>query len=217
MKTRLSVRLGLFVSCLLICVSAHAAPITIGEGYNMSFSGGTCQGCWGNQLVPNVTFSGLLTVAPVTGAQLWDPIYGAYYSSGLMVTALSGTLDINCRGAAGCTGDGTYALSFLQANPGGDGWSAPRGDGSWLLLGSIPRYLVVSADGSGLNTRFINDNAFNLFQWSSPETGYGSQAPVTFTTTRVPEPSSFALLGIGFSAVLGVAGRRTRKRPLPQA
>jgi hypothetical protein len=133
-----------------------------------------------------------------------------------MVTALSGTLNINCPGVAGCTGDGTFALAFLQPNSGGDGWSAPRGDGSWLLWGSVPRYLVVSAESSGLNTRFINNNAFNLFQWSSPTTGYGGQVPVTFTTTRVPEPSSLVLLGTGFSAVVGVAGSRDGKRRLPQ-
>jgi len=113
-----------------------------------------------------------------------------------LVTGITGNLTIDCHGLGGCVGDGTYAMSFLQA---------PLGDGSYLLFGSIPRYLVFSAIGSGLDTRFINDNAFNLFQWNT-------QVPVTFSTTFVPELSSLALLGIALSAVIGVAGKLSRKK-----
>jgi hypothetical protein len=133
----------------------------------------------------------------VIGAQLWDPWYQTYLSSGLIVTGLTGTLSIDCLGVGWCSGQGTYLLSFLQP---------PLGDGSWLLYTNTPRYLVVSAEGLSPYARFINDNSVNLFQWSS------SQVPVTFSTTRVPESLSLVLLSIGLSAVFVVAGRFGRKR-----
>jgi len=197
MKMKIGIRLMLFVCCFLICVAAHATPIHTGEAFNIAFSGHTCTSCWGNQTLPSVAFDGLLTVAPVTG-RFWDPWFTDYFMENVnMVTGITGNLTIDCHGLGGCVGDGTYALSFLQA---------PLGDGSYLLFGSTPRYLVFSAIGSGLDTRFINDNAFNLFQWNT-------QVPVNFSTTFVPELSSLALLGIALSAVMCVAGKLSRKIP----
>jgi hypothetical protein len=192
---------GVLILLALFSMAAEASPIQTGDAFNMAFSGETCTLCWGNQVLPSVTIEGLLTVVPVTGATFWDPWYTDYvWHSGLMVTGISGTLDIDCLAIAGCFGDGSYSMSFLQA---------PLGDGSYLLSGSIPRFVVFSADGSGLDTRLINDNAYNLLQWSSPATGFGNQVPINWSAVQVPEPSSLSVLAVG---LLGVTFLKSRHR-----
>jgi hypothetical protein len=191
---------GVLIVLALFAMRAEAAPITTGDAYNIAFSAETCTQCWGGQVLPSVTIEGLLTVVPVTGATFWDAFFGDYaWHSGLMVTAISGTLDIDCLGIAGCFGDGFYSLSFLQAL---------LGDGSYLLSDDIPRYVVFSAEGSGLDTRIINDNANSLFQWSSPATGFGTQVPINWSAVQVPEPSSLTLLALGLIGVMRLKSRR---------
>ena len=197
----------------LFSAPAAAMPVETGEAFTLSFSAETCSGCWPwESTLPDVTIEGLLTVVPVTGGSFWDPWFADYaWHSALMVTGISGTLSIDCMGVAGCVGDGFYSLSYVQANPGGDGWSSPLGDGSYLLFNDLFRYVVFSAEGSGLNTRIINDNAYNLFQWASPATGYGTQVPIQLSAVQVPEPSSLSLLAVGFVGVT-ILKSRQRKR-----
>ena len=181
---------------------AQAAPVPLGEAFSMYFHGETCDTCWPPQPLPDVTIDGFLTVVPVTGASFWDPMYGAgAWSGGLMVTGITGNMSLDCGGIAGCSSGSSYALSYLQA---------PLGDGSYLL-GGLPRYLVFSAVGSSLNTRIINDNANNLIQWNSPPAGFGSQAPITWSAVRVPEPSTLSLMAAGLAGIAALASRR-RKR-----
>jgi len=185
----------------LFSLPAEATPIQTGAAFSLSIKGETCAGCWPWQsTLPDVNIEALLSVVPVMGT-FWDPSYGAYLQqNALMVTGISGTASIDCLGVAGCVGDGTYSLSFLQA---------PLGDGSYLWGANTPRYAVFSANGSGYSTRIINDNAYNLFQWSSPTTGFGSQVPINWSAVRVPEPSSLSLLSVG---VIGVTLFKRRRR-----
>jgi PEP-CTERM motif len=162
----------------------------------------TCVGCFGSQPLPSVHIDAFLSVVQTTGT-FWDPFFTAYINQTvLMLTGITGSVSINCMGIAGCAGDGTYALSFVPAIFAGDGWSAPRGDGSYLFLDGLPRYLVFSSVGSGLNTRVINDNAFNLFQWENPVTHFGSQVPLMGGVVQVPEPSSLMLAAAGLLGLL---------------
>jgi hypothetical protein len=198
-----------------LSLQAEATPIQTGEAYNIAFRAETCDFCWPPESsLPNITIQGLMTVVPVTSASFWDPLFGeGAWQSALLITGIDGTLSIDCQGVAGCSGDGLYDVAFAAATPGSDGWSTPRGDGSYLLF-DVPRYSVFSAVGSGLNTRLINDNAGNLFQWASPRTGFGTQAPVTWTATKVPEPSSLAVFSVGVAAVLFL---KSRRRGLPDS
>jgi hypothetical protein len=170
----------------------------------------TCLGCWGSQPLPGVHIDAFLTVVQTTGT-FWDPFFQAYLNQTvLMLTNITGSVSINCMGIGGCTGDGVYSLSFVPPIFAGDGWSAPRGDGSYLFLNGLPRYLVFSANGSGLNTRIINDNAYNLFQWDSP-THFGGQVPLTSGIVSVRELPSLMLIAaglVGFALTRGVASIR---------
>ena len=189
---------------LLMCApdTSEATLITTGEAFDLAFHAETCSMCWSGVL-PQVSMDGLLTVAPAIGS-FWDPWYQTYLSGGvLVVTGITGSLTIQ--------GNGTYSLSFLDPDFSGDGWSAPRGDGSYLLPFG-PRYLVFAANGSDLNTRIINDNAYNLFQWSNPDTGYGSQVPVQWSAVQVPEPQPSTLLAFAFIALV-LVHRASQTRP----
>ena len=196
---------AVLLTVALFSTPAAAAPIPMGEAYSIYFQTETCDSCWpGESSLPDVTIAGFLTVVPVTGASFWDPMYGdGAWPSGLMVTDISGNLSLDCMALAGCFGDGAYSLSFLPA---------PNGDGSYLLS-DIPRYLVFSAAGSGLNTRIINDNAYNLMQWSSPTTGFGTQTPISWSAVSVPEPSSLSLLAVGLIGVTLFKRRRRSRLP----
>jgi hypothetical protein len=176
-------------AALLVSVpSADASPILV------DFSASTCFGCWSSPTLPSVNVSGQLTLESIVGTY-WDPVYQSYETGErLKVLGITGSLTID--------GSAPYSLSFVGANPAANGWSAPLGDGSWLFNDSFPRYLVFSTAGFGFDTRIINDNAYNLFQWSSPTTGFGSQVPVRWTATPVPEESSLALLGLGVAALI---------------
>ena len=173
-------------AALLVSVpSADASPILV------DFSASTCFGCWSSPTLPSVNISGQLTLESMVGTY-WDPFYQSYETGErLQVLGITGSLTID--------GSAPYSLSFVGANPAGNGWSAPLGDGSWLFNDSFPRYLVFSTAGFGFDTRIINDNAFNLFQWDSP-TG-GNQVPVSWSAARVPEASSLALLAFGVAAL----------------
>jgi hypothetical protein len=195
---------------LLLSTSAEATPVLTGDAYTITFSAQTCTTCWGPQVLPDIALEGLLTVAPATG-DFWDPALQIHWGSALMILGISGTLDIDCLGVAGCTGDGSYSLSFLNAIFGGDGWSAPAGDGSYLLF-DTPRYVVFNSVGSGLHTRMINNNAYNLFQWDSPITRFGGQVPIEWHT-RVPEPSSLLLLILGLPPAFALSRRRRATEP----
>jgi hypothetical protein len=182
---------GLFVILGLLgpARTVHASPIVL------DVSATTCFACWNDPTLASVNVSAQLTVDTVAGT-FWDPAYTDYFTlQALMLMGISGTVSID--------GGTSYSLSFVQPNAGGDGWSAPLGSGSWLLDPYIPRYLVFSADGSGYSTRIINDNAYNLFQWSSSVTGFGNQVPIQWTVTQVPElSSSWALMAVGVLAVV---------------
>jgi hypothetical protein len=202
-------------NCLVLfaTIPAHASPIPVGEAYSVSFDATTCVACWGGGPLPTVTINGTLSVVPVTGGQFYYPFYGAYFSSADMVVGMTGTATIDCNDLAGCTGDGTYAMSLAQPGPGTNtnGWSTPLGDGSWLV-GLDPEYLVLSAAGSGLDTRFINDNSSNLLQWESSTTHEGTQVPVHWNAVRVPESSSIVLLAIGAVAIVLVKVQQRESR-----
>jgi hypothetical protein len=200
-----------FLALLLLSTSAEATPVLTGDAYTITFSAETCTTCWGPQVLPDIALEGQLTVAPATGA-FWDPSLQIYWGSALMILGISGTIDIDCLGVAGCIGDGSYSLSFLNAIFAGDGWSAPAGDGSYLLF-DTPRYVVFNSVGSGLNTRMINNNAYNLFQWASPVTRFGGQVPIVWGTTRVPEPSSLLLLILGLTPAFALNRRRRATEP----
>src|SRR5688500_15507371 len=90
---------------------ADATPIATGEAFNLSFHATTCSGCWSGAL-PSVILDGTLTVVPATGS-FWDPWFQTFFSGGLLVTALTGTVEIDCLGIGGCGGGGSYSLSFL--------------------------------------------------------------------------------------------------------
>src|SRR5262245_56477258 len=110
-------RVGAVLTILAVfSLPAEATPIQTGQAFTLSVNGETCAGCWPWQsTLPDVNIEALLSVVPVMGT-FWDPWYGAYLQqNALMVTGISGTLSIDCLGVAGCEGDGTYSLSFLQA------------------------------------------------------------------------------------------------------
>jgi hypothetical protein len=171
----------------LFSTFADAAPPVIGDAHGLVFSGESCFDCLPGQTIGvSATIQGHMIVAPVTGGQFWDARNGSYSGlspDDLMVLGISGTLTIDCGGVVYCPGEGTYSLSFLP--PGGNGWSGPLGDGSWIRPFE-PRYVVFSADGSGLYTRMINDNAANLLQWTDPGTGQGGQVAIHWNTRVVP-------------------------------
>jgi hypothetical protein len=204
---KLQLALGCLILLMPLAGSVEATPIQTGDAFDVAFHATTCQNCWGpNENLPIVDVQGILTVAPTLGT-FWDPWYQTHFLQDvLMVTAVTGTLTIDCSGVAVCAGEGAYSLSFLAANPSGDGWSAPRGDGSYLWpfsAGGIPRYVVFSADGAPFDTRFIHDNAYNLFQWNG-------QVPVHFSAQRVPDrSSSLVLLTIAIAALSAVKIRST--------
>jgi hypothetical protein len=193
-------KLALPVLLFLVVFSKPAHADTI---YRLTAT--TCGDCFGGgSTLPSVNIDAFLSVVQTTGT-FWDPFFTAYINQTvLMLTGITGTVSINCMGVAGCTGTGVYALAFVPAVFAGDGWSAPRGDGSYLFLSGLPRYLVFSAVGSGLNTRIINDNAFNLFQWENPVTHFGSQVPLTGGVVLVPEPSSLMLAVAGLLGIVFV-------------
>jgi hypothetical protein len=183
------------VACILVGLavlpeSAEATTIS-GSAYTIGFSAATCTACWGAaQSLPSVSIEGMLTIVPAN-ATFWDPVFATYLNENAwMVTDVSGSLDIGCIAANGCAKAASFPLSFVPAGKAADGWAAPLGAGSYLLTGNLPRYVVFSASGSGLNTRIINDNAFNLFQWGSPLTRFGSQVPITWQAFSVPDRAS---------------------------
>lgn len=194
---------------VLFVLVVFAMPARADALYRLTST--TCLGCWGSQPLPSVNIDAFLTVAPTTGT-FWDPFFQAYINQTvLMLTNITGSVSITCMGIGGCTGDGVYSLSFVPPIFAGDGWSAPRGDGSYLFLDGLPRYLVFSANGSGLNTRIINDNAYNLFQWASPSTQFGDQVPLTGGIVPVHELPSLMLIAAGlvaFALTRGVANIR---------
>lgn len=159
----------------------------------------TCFTCWSypdpDPTFPDINMTAQLTVEQTAGS-FWDPWYQTYSSSGLMVQDVSGTFTYN--------GD-SYPLASVPVT---------QGDGSWLMPGgSVPRYFVFSAEGFGYGTRLINDNAYNLFQWTD-SSGYGGQVPVQWSAVpaieaaAVPDASSpFMLLSIGFVAVIFLTHR----------
>ncbi len=184
------------LALLISARSARAAPIVV------DVSGATCYACWGDPTLPSIDFTAQLTLDSVAGT-FWDPVYTTYVShQELMLTGITGTVSIG--------GAGSYSFGFLPPNPAGDGWSAPLGTGSWLFDINMPRYLVFSALGSGFDTRIINDNAYDLFQWSSPATGFGTQVPISWTAVLVPEPSSVSLLAVGLVAVALLKSKKPR-------
>ncbi len=173
--------LAALIALVLSAVPASAAPIPVGEAYGLNFHAETCFFCMPQNLgaLPNITMDGVLTVIDVTNAVFYDPVYGfgpggLYYTTGTLITDVSGTMTVDCAAAnsARCSFGGSYTLSFAQA---------PRGDGSYLL-GGTPIVVHFAANGAG--STLVNDR-FRDYLYAPGV----NQVPMSWTQTRVAAPS----------------------------
>ena len=217
---------GLLISALLGFAVAPAAASVQVRFWNYDAGGTYSAGTVANQgngilaTTPNAAFTYTGPIDWQNNAPNGDPNLVSSFLNLSDVTNLSGyggsvatfgnvslsTLGDNC---ATCT-------SFFQITGTGNfsGGTIQHDDGASLYLGALPGPLTTVFD-SGTETSEI-PSAFTVAAGTHQYVldyveGNGSPSDLIFTTTGgVPEPSTWAMMLLGFAG-LGVAGYRSRK------
>lgn len=218
----------LLAAALAIAGAGTAQAATISFTSNGSFSQlNNCSGCSitnnqntlymsglnGSTMVANditspVTFQTNTSAANdvVLGSITWvnrasfftDPAFNVGYSLSISFTAPNADLASEL-----------FTLNITQpTNPPGD--NALFIGGSLAALGSSINLNGVTI--SDIHFREVGSGAFVGSNWSNPEGGTSQLQIVADFASPVPEPTTWAMMFIGFAGVAGLAYRRSRRR-----
>jgi hypothetical protein len=179
-----------WIAALLFALSVPTGVLA--DAMMIHFTGTTCTICWGQQNLPQVNIDANIA-ADSRVATVWEPVYQIYVTmSVLVVTGITGQFSINCGTAPVCSSPGSHVMSFAAPDVHGDSYFWPN---------RLPRYIRFSTDADFSEGRIFNDNAVELFSWTT-------QVPISFTADVVavnpsstPEPRVAGLLMTGAVAL----------------
>lgn len=166
-------------------------PASFGPLVSTVFTGTGSQGVSGWVVNGGIT-SGDLIFGDIASSQNWNSLYTQGISSFELVANISAP-----------NNNIPFSLEFLDSSSGSiDVWSAVTGTSAFI--GPINFGLTPSSPGSGN----YSDVKQVILTWanSSPDTINATFSKVTV----IPEPSTYALLALGASALGGYAMRRRR-------
>ena len=191
------------------------APVEIGAnpGYCYANNGGAGPQCSGPGSPWEVFDGGGFQIETNTAWPGTDTPAGQYYAFIQNMGSVNQQFSVAT--------DGMYILEFLEA--GRDGTVAPGNETYQVLLAGNPIYTGATTTGEPFTA--IMTNPFALLGGQTyalsfhgtgdgpDNTAYIDNVRLTAVTTAVPEPSTWAMMLLGFGSI-GFAARRSRKGQL---